>query len=136
MQAHWEEAEKTLRTAARLAPEDATIATNLGLALAARGKVDEAIKVMARTIGPAAAHANIGFVLAATGRRGEAAAQYRQALTLQPRLPEAEAALARLAKEAEPVARTADLPPLPADAAVKPASAEAATKRRFFSPRP
>jgi Flp pilus assembly protein TadD len=136
MQARWEEAEKTLRTAARLAPDDATIATNLGLTLAARGKTDEARKVMTKTIGPAAAHANIGFVLAANGRRAEAVGQYRQALSLQPRMAEAEAALTRLAKEGESAVKTTDLPPLPADPAVRPASAEATAKGRLFGPRP
>ncbi len=90
------------------------------------------MKVMTKAIGPAAAHANVGFVLASNGRRAEAVAQYRVALNLQPRLPEAEAALARLAKEGEPTATASELPALPADPSVKPASGETAPKRGLF----
>jgi Flp pilus assembly protein TadD len=134
VQGRWEESERALRTAARLAPDDPTVATNLGLALAAQQKVDEALKVLARAVGPAAARANIGFVLAATGRRAEAVTQYRLALDLQPKLPEAEAALARLAKDGEPsaMAKTADLPTLPDDPSIKQTSDEAPAKRGLF----
>jgi Tfp pilus assembly protein PilF len=137
IQRRWDESERALRTAARLAPDDPAVATNLGLTLAAQQKVDEAMKVMARAVGPAAARANIGFVLAATGRRAEAVAQYRLALDLQPSLPEAEAALARLAKDGEPsaTAKADELPPLPADRSIKPASAEAPAKRGLFGSR-
>ncbi len=88
--------------------------------------------VMARAVGPAAARANIGFVLASTGRRAEAVVQYRLALDLQPGLAEAEAALARLANDGEPpaTATAGAVPPLPADRAIKPASAEAPASRR------
>jgi Flp pilus assembly protein TadD len=131
IQGRWEEAERTLRTAARLAPDDPTVATNLGLALAAEGKVDEALEVMAKAVGPAAARANIGYVLAATGHRAAAVAQYRLALDLQPGLPEAEAALARLARDGEPSAsaKITDLPPLPDDPSIKKTAAEAPAKR-------
>ncbi len=134
IQGRWEESERALRTAARLAPDDPTVATNLGLALAAQRKVDEALKVMAKAVGPAAARANIGFVLAATGRRAEAAVQYRLALDLQPHFPEAEAALTRLAKDGEPSAIASQLPALPADRAVKPASAQTQAKQAPSGP--
>jgi Flp pilus assembly protein TadD len=113
------EAERTLRTAVRLAPDDQRYATNLGLALAAQGKTDEAFRVLSRAGGPAAAHANLGYVLAATGHRAEAAEAYRKALALQPNLPVAEVALAQLNK---PTADVASLPQLPGDPAVTRAS--------------
>ena len=111
IQGRWEEAERTLKTAAKLAPGDAKVATNLGLALAAGGKVDEAFAVLAKAVGPAAAHANIGYVLAATGRRPEAIGHYRTALALQPGLSSrAETALAQLGKTVDATAGEDDRP--------------------------
>ncbi len=143
IQGRWEEAERTLRTAARLAPDDPKVATNLGLALAARGKVDEAFAVLSKAVGPAAAHTNIGYVLAATGRRAEAVVHYREALALQPGLPAAEAALAQLAKTGgttgtpTAAAPATELPPLPSDASVNRTSGDtmSAPKRRLFGQR-
>jgi Flp pilus assembly protein TadD len=137
LQGRHADAERTLRTAVRLAPADPTAVTNLGLALTAEGKVDEAVRTMAKLIGPAAAEANAGFVLAVNGRRAEAVAHYRKALAHHPNLPEAESALARLAREGEPSAAPAsatveNLPPLPVDASVRPASAEAPAKKGLF----
>jgi len=100
VQGRWAEAERTLRTARRLAPDDSKVATNFGLALAASGKRDEALEVLTRAGGPAAAHANLGYVLAATDRPAEAAAEFRQALALQPGLPDAAEALAKLGSNA------------------------------------
>ncbi len=137
IQGRWEEAERTLRTAARLAPADPKVATNLGLTLAARGKVDEALAVLTRAVGPAAAHADIGYVLAATGRRDEAVGHYRTALSLQPGLATAETALAELAKTvtvtptATATVSTPDLPPLPADDSVSRASMSAPRRGLF-----
>jgi Flp pilus assembly protein TadD len=122
VQGRWDVAERTLRTAVRLAPDDPRMATNLGLALVAHGKTDEAQAVLARTGGPAAAEANIAYVLASTGHRPEAANHYRKALALQPGLPVAEAALAQLDAAQRPAATLATIPPLPSDPSVGRAS--------------
>lgn len=139
VQGRWEEAERALKTAAKLAPGDAKVATNLGLTLAARGKSDEALAVLSKAVGPAAAHADIGYVLAATGRRSEAIGHYRTALSLQPGLPAAQAALMQLAKagEAPAEAKTAELPPLPSDASVSRTSGDStsAPRRGLFGSR-
>jgi Flp pilus assembly protein TadD len=135
IQGRWEESERTLKTAVRLAPGDAKVATNLGLALTAGGKVDEAFAVLTKAVGPAAAHANIGYVLAATGHRPEAIGHYRTALALQPDLPSAVAALAQLGKTGDGTVAastsTADAPPLPSDNSVSRTAAEA-PKRGLF----
>ncbi len=96
LQGRWEEAERALTEAARLAPDDPLIRNNLGLAQAGAGKLDPARKSLAKTGGEAVAHANLAYVLAATGRRDEARAEYQRAIDIQPRLASAREALTRL----------------------------------------
>jgi len=96
LQGRWIEAEQSLRTAARIAPADTKIWTNLGLALAAGGKTAEAFDAMARVAGPAAAHANLGYVLASTGNSQEARRHYQSALQMQPDYAPFQTALARI----------------------------------------
>jgi tetratricopeptide (TPR) repeat protein len=134
IQGRWDEAERTLKTAVKLAPGDAKVATNLGLALAAGGKTEEAFAVLTRAVGPAAAHANIGYVLAATGRRAEAIGHYRTALALQPGLAAAETALVQLGKTGD---ATAVAPALPSDNSVSQTSAmtTSAPRRGLFGQR-
>jgi hypothetical protein len=95
-QGHWQEAERKLRQALKLQPNDPRVTNNLGIALAAQGKSDEAITLMSRVGGPAAAHANVGYVLASLGKTTEAKDHYRRSLRMQPGLTQAEEALARL----------------------------------------
>jgi tetratricopeptide (TPR) repeat protein len=66
------------RRALEFAPDDAQVLCNLGNALRQRGSLDEALAITQRAI---ARDANI---LAAQGRRQEAAACYQQALQLSP----------------------------------------------------
>jgi Flp pilus assembly protein TadD len=96
LQGRWEEAERSLRTAATLAPDDPKIQTNLGLALAASGKTDAALESLSRAGGPAIGHANLAFILAASGKAEDARRHYEDALRLQPNLEPARAALAQL----------------------------------------
>jgi Flp pilus assembly protein TadD len=64
--------------------------TNLGLALAAQGRLGEAINAhrQATRLDPklAQAHTNLGLALAAKGRLGEAINAHRQALRLDPKM--------------------------------------------------
>jgi len=128
LQGRWADAERALKTALRYAPEDARITTNLGLTLAAAGRTKEAISLLSRYSGDAIGHANLGFLLAATGQIDLAKQQYLQALALRPKLALAQRALAQLdrAAEAEHVADSpARLGPQPALAAAKVGSASA-----------
>jgi Flp pilus assembly protein TadD len=75
---------------------------NLGFALAMQGKYTESIEVFHKAVSPAEAQANLGFVLTVQGRPVEAARAYRQALTLEPTLKTAQAALVRLEGGAVP----------------------------------
>ncbi len=57
---------------------------NLGLTLAQQGRTPEALEAFGKVVGPAEAQANLGFVLLTQGKREDACAAYRQALTLDP----------------------------------------------------
>jgi Flp pilus assembly protein TadD len=96
LQGRWADAERTLKTAAKLAPEDQKIKTNLGLVVAAAGRPQEAFKLLSQYSGDAVGHANLGYLLAATGQVSLARDQYLQALALQPSLSLAQRALAQL----------------------------------------
>jgi tetratricopeptide (TPR) repeat protein len=60
------------------------------------GRIEAALATWTRALGPASARMNLGFALAAQGRIDEARAHYREALRLQPNLAEARQALAKL----------------------------------------
>jgi Flp pilus assembly protein TadD len=96
LQGRWADAERTLKTAARLAPEDERIRTNLGLTLAAQGRTQEALPLLSRANGEASGHANLGYLLAATGQLDLARQQYETALALRPDLTLARRALAQI----------------------------------------
>ena len=86
LQGRWADAERALKTALRYAPEDERFTTNLGLILAASGRTKEAISLLSKYSGDATGHANLGFLLAATGQVELARQQYLQALALRPNL--------------------------------------------------
>jgi Flp pilus assembly protein TadD len=100
LQGRWTDAERALKTAARYAPDDPRISTNLGLTLAAAGRTGEALTLLNRYSGDAIGHANLGFLLAATGQVNLAKQQYLQALALRPNLSLARRALAQLDRAA------------------------------------
>jgi tetratricopeptide (TPR) repeat protein len=109
LQGRWADAERTLKTGLRHAPDDSRLATNLGLTLAAAGKTSEALPILSRFSGDAVGHANLGYLLAATGQVELARQQYHQALDLRPNLALAHRALAQLDR-AEQDETVAELP--------------------------
>ena len=96
LQGRWSDSEKALKTAARFAPEDERIRINLGLTLAAAGRTSEAFPLLSQSSGDATAHANLGYLLAATGQYDLARRQYETSLALRPDMELARRALARL----------------------------------------
>lgn len=96
LQGRFAEAETALKTAVKLAPDDERAKTNLGLALAASGRQQEALELLSRSTGDAVGHANLGYLLAATGQLDLARQQYETALALRPDLKLAQKALAQL----------------------------------------
>jgi len=99
LQGRWADAERALRTAGRLAPDDERIRINLGLTLAAAGKPDQAFPLLSLSNGDAVGHANLGYLLAATGQFDLARRQYETALALRPDLDLARRALVRLDRQ-------------------------------------
>ena len=127
LQGRWADAERTFKSGSRLAPEDVKLKTNLGLTLAAAGRTKEALPLLSQYSGDAIGHANLGFLLAATGQVELARQQYLQALALRPSLALARRALAQLdrARDAEAVAAAGQPPrnrssPLPQGPAMTP----------------
>ncbi len=102
LQGHWAEAEKALRKAVELDPSNPRLLTNLGLALAAEGQTDAALESLTKAAGPAAAHANLAYVLASTGQLPAARQHYTAALAIQPDLTAARDGLRR-SRPASPV---------------------------------
>ncbi len=96
VQARYADAERALRTAARLNPDDERARLNLGLALAAAGRPQEALPLLSQAGGDAAGHANLGYLLAATGQPELARLEYQKALALRPDLDVARRALAAI----------------------------------------
>ena len=91
----WDAAIAEYRAALRIQPDLAAAHANLGIALQAKGDLDEAIAeyrtVIRLCLDYAAAHTNLGIVLKAKGDLDGAIAEYRTALRLQlttlPRTP-------------------------------------------------
>jgi Flp pilus assembly protein TadD len=135
LQGRWDDSERALRMAHKLAPDDERIRTNLGLTLAAANKADEALALLSQSSGDAVAHANLGYLLAATGQFDLARRQYETALSLRPDLELAQRALAKLESQqagalqastastpAKPPGPTLRTTSAPVDGGVKPAS--------------
>ncbi len=99
LQGRWEEAEAALRTARKLAPDDARIRTNLGMVLAAEGRTRDALPLLSNNQGDAIGHANLGYLLAATGQYDLARREYQEALLLRPDLMLAQRALTQLDRQ-------------------------------------
>ncbi len=89
-------AEQFLRKAVQLDPALKPAWLNLGLAVGATGRAEEAFAAFQKGGTEGEAHANMGFVLAASGKMADAKAEYRKALTIEPGLSSARTALERL----------------------------------------
>ena len=134
LQGRWADAERAFRLGLRYAPDDQRITTNLGLTLAAAGRTKEALPLLSRFTGDAIGHANLGYLLAASGQVDLAREQYLQALALSPNLQLARRALAKLdsSQKAETVAATepGGQGPNPTNPAVSPSPARDSAVRR------
>lgn len=83
-QQRWPEAEAAYRRALDLSPDNPRATTNLALALGEQGRYADAFALFAQVSGPAAAHSNLGVLLARHGRETEARDAFRQALAADP----------------------------------------------------
>jgi tetratricopeptide (TPR) repeat protein len=148
LQGRYAEAEITLKTGLSLAPDDERIKTNLGLSLAALGRNQEALGLLSQSSGDAIAHANLGYLLAATGQLDLARQQYETALALRPELDLARRALAQLDHRQHPAPAVSHMPTemaqsqsqrqpfAPVDSSVQRVSPSGATRAVIPPPRP
>lgn len=104
---NWKEAEEYFRKAVAQSPDNERAWVNLGLVLGEEGRYPECFEAFSKVLGPAAAHSNLGVILAAHQRPSEADAEFKQALRLKPDLPQPRAFLAHLEKPANDEVRTA-----------------------------
>ena len=61
-----------LRKAIEIDPKHAKALTNLGMVLAAEQRFDESFEMFSKAVGPAAAHSNVGVLMAKQGRNDDA----------------------------------------------------------------
>lgn len=94
------EAERCYRKALALAPSHPRAAVNLGTLAARQGRWAEAYDLFAGVLGPAAAHANVGLVMAREGHTADATVALRRALALDPTLTPAAAMLQHIERQA------------------------------------
>lgn len=136
----WAEAEKYLRLALAAKPDHEHAIMNLGLCVGIQGRYAEAMQLFNKVVTPAKAQCNLGFLYTINHKWPEARQAYQAALHIDPDIPLARAALAKLEKaEQEPSkqVQTAQAPKKPEgngsmgyvqfeDAADKPAVQQAA----------
>ena len=112
----WAEAEKYLRQALAVKPQHEHATMNLGLCVGIQGRYDEARQLFQKVVTPAQVQCNLAFLYTINHKWPEARQAYQQALHIDPDIPLARAALAKLEKaEREPSkhVRTAQAPPKP-----------------------
>jgi type IV pilus assembly protein PilF len=96
------ESESQLRRALGLAADHKRAWTNLGIVLAHQARYDEAFEAFSRVVGPAAAHSNIGAIMAKHGHTQQACDAFHQALAINPNLRQPQVFLAYFAARTEP----------------------------------
>ena len=84
-------AEQHLREALRIDPANVRNNTNLALVLFAAERIDESLSEFEKSVGRAAARFNVAMLLARAGKRERAREFVREALLLDPQLPQARA---------------------------------------------
>ena len=90
------EAERAYRTGIERDSDSAPCRMNYGLMLARHGRLEEAVAQMRLVVSEAEVHFNVGSVYEGQGRKDLARAQYRRALTLDPKLKDASLRLQKL----------------------------------------
>ena len=92
----WSLAVEEMRTAQKLAPFDPIYDYHLAEAEARSGDYTAALDHFTRSVGPAEAHFNVGYILNEQGRTAEAETHLKKALKLKPDLKQAQTTLAEM----------------------------------------
>ena len=74
------DAEQMLRKAVEIDAKHARALTNLGMVLAAKQRFGESFEAFSKVVGPAAAHSNVGVLMAKQGRNDDARKEFHAAL--------------------------------------------------------
>ncbi|TWT34621.1 tetratricopeptide repeat protein [Blastopirellula retiformator] len=98
-------AEKSFRQALSIDPQHEKASMNLSVALVSMDRLPEAYERFEKIVGPAAAHQNIGVLLAKQGRTTEAETAFNHAIRLEPNTKIAHAFLNSLEKQKLDAAR-------------------------------
>lgn len=94
----YKRAEQQFRAALKQAPKHEHALTNLALSLGAQGRFESAFHAFEEVVGTAAAHSNVGMLLAKSGNAREAARAFQNALDLDPDLKQAQVGLEVVSK--------------------------------------
>jgi Flp pilus assembly protein TadD len=92
----FDHAEKYLRQALAANPKQARAWVNLGMVLGEQGRYQDSVDAFSHAVPPPQAQCNVAFLLVTQGKREEAKNAYRRALSLDPNLVVARAALDKL----------------------------------------
>ncbi len=87
------DAEQMLRKAVEIDAKHARALTNLGMVLAAKQRFGESFEAFSKVVGPAAAHSNVGVLMAKQGRNDDARKEFHAALALDSTLKQPKAFL-------------------------------------------
>ncbi len=101
----WQEALPLLKSAMENELENKSYRYRYGLALVQSGDIDEGFPHLAKSVGTAEAHYNVGYVLNEQGRSDLAVARFQQALALKPTLEPAAQMMAELTGDQRYLAR-------------------------------
>jgi len=87
------DAERELRKAIEIDPKHAKALSNLGMVLAAEKRFGESFEIFSKAVGPAAAHSNVGVLMAKQGRNDDARREFHAALAIDSTLTQPKAFL-------------------------------------------
>ncbi len=108
-QKRWNDAVPLLQRALETAPEDKSIRFHYAIALAKAGQIEQALPHLVESVGPAAAHYNIGLVLHERGDLLASKEQFVAAVLENPRLEQAQYWLNEVGREMEQTSATAPI---------------------------
>lgn len=94
-------AEQWLRKALAVEKDHPEATNNLATLLARRGDYEESLKLFSKSVGPAAAHSNLGVILAKDGKTDLAKQHFEKSLSLDPTLRQPQAFLAYFEEAAD-----------------------------------
>lgn len=97
----WEEATRVLSEAVRTAPGEKTYQHHLAVTLAKAGRIEESLPHFVQSVGPAAAHYNVGLILHEKGEIKASEEQFVQALMKDPKLEQAQYWIEEIRREQE-----------------------------------